>query len=119
MLPNQFDASVQGIPPVLTLRLRGGLTMAAEENLAQAYRTATEQAATTIVLDFSEVDFMNSSGIALIFGLLTSARAKAQQLLLAGVTPHYQKILSLVGLVRYAPIFATEAEARRSVEQPT
>jgi anti-sigma B factor antagonist len=119
MLPNQFDASVHGTSPVLTIRLRGGLTMAAEEILNQAYRSATDQAATTIVLDFSEVDFMNSSGIALIFGLLTNARAKGQQLLLAGVTPHYQKILSLVGLVRYAPIFATEADARRSVEPPT
>jgi len=61
MLPNQFDASVHGTSPVLTIRLRGGLTMAAEEILNQAYRSATDQAATTIVLDFSEVELLDLS----------------------------------------------------------
>jgi anti-anti-sigma factor len=61
------------------------------------------------------VDHLDSSGIALIIGLLTEARKQDQRLLVTGLTQHYQKIFEMMGLTQYAPVFPSEDAARKWV----
>jgi anti-anti-sigma factor len=107
-----FTATLSGDVPVLTINLRGELTVLAEEALLGAYRDASQRGATSLILDFFGIEFMNSAGISLIITILTESRRANQRLLCAHVNAHYQKILSMLGVDRYAPIFATEADAR-------
>jgi anti-anti-sigma factor len=109
-----FSATLSGDAPVLTVNLRGELTVLAEETLLDAYRDACERGATSLILNFSGIEFMNSAGISLIIAILTETRRANQSLLCAHVIEHFQKILSMLGVDRYAPIFATEADARAS-----
>ena len=68
-----------------------------------------------LFLNFAQVEYLNSAGIAIVIGILTQTRQRDQRLLLAGLTPHYQKVLTMMGVTQYAPIFATEDAARLAV----
>ena len=95
--------------------LRGEVTTFAEEVVTAAYRPASEQGARHLLLNFKDVDYINSAGIAAIIGILTEARRAEQTLLITGLTPHYAKIFQMMGLAQYAPLFDTEEAARASV----
>src|SRR5215470_617994 len=107
----RLAVSLLGEPPLMTIALRGELTSPDGDGVVDAYRRATAQGARSIVVDFAGVELMNSGGISLILGILTETRKTRQRLMFAGLTPHYRKIFTMMGLTRYAQVFDTAAEA--------
>ncbi len=114
-MANDVQATLRALPPLTVIDLRGEVTTFAEEVVAGAYRQASEQGARHLLLNFTDVDYINSAGIAAIIGILTEARRAEQTLLITGLTPHYAKIFQMMGLAQYAPLFDTEEAARDSV----
>ena len=55
---------------------------------------------TILILDFSEVGFMDSSGIALIFGRVESARGVGATVRIEGLSPQLSRLISLSGAER-------------------
>lgn len=64
-----------------------------------------------ILLNFSDVDYINSTGIALIVSLLTRARKAHCRLLACGLSDHYAEIFQITRLVDFIGIFPDEASA--------
>jgi anti-anti-sigma regulatory factor len=65
-----------------------------------------------IMLDFSRVDYINSSEIAIVIEvLLEEARAGTQRIGILGLSPHFQKVFTMVGINKYAAIHVDEASA--------
>ena len=60
------------------IRLRGTVNKIAKDAVDEAYREASLRPG-EVLLDFSEVDYINSTGIAVIVGLLAMARAEQRQ----------------------------------------
>jgi anti-anti-sigma factor len=109
------EAVLREAPPLLVIDLRGPVTALASEPLGRAYRLACERGVQQLLLNFADVDRVNSAGIAVLIQLLTEARRANRQLLLTGLSPHHRKLFQLMGLSEYAPVFDTEEAARRSV----
>ena len=59
---------------------------------------AEADGAKSIVLDFSDLDYMNSGGIGLLVTLLVRTQRAGQRLLAVGLSEHYRQILSLTRL---------------------
>jgi anti-sigma B factor antagonist len=78
------------------LRIHGEITGGSEPPIMAAYGQA--DGAKSIVLDFSQLDYMNSGGIGLLVTLLVRAQRANQRLLAVGLTDHYRQILSLTRL---------------------
>ena len=73
--------------------------------------------ARSIVLDFSELDYMNSGGIGLLVTLLVRAQRAGQRLLAVGLSEHYRQILALTRLdeaIAHPRRRAGRARGRRS-----
>ena len=68
-----LEARVQRGDGIATVALTGDVDGGAREALDAAYAEAA--GAATLLLDFGDVDYINSTGIALIVGLLGRARA--------------------------------------------
>ena len=62
-------------PGVCIIDLEGEVTGFAENTLMAAYTAASDDSAHTIILNFSQLDYMNSSGIGLLVTLLISRSA--------------------------------------------
>jgi len=78
------------------LRIHGEITGASEPPMMAAYAEA--DGATSIVLDFSQLDYMNSGGIGLLVTLLVRTQRAGQRLMAVGLSDHYRQILALTRL---------------------
>jgi anti-sigma B factor antagonist len=76
-----------------------------------AYNSAIEQGARTIILNFTHMLYMNSSGIGLLVTLLIRINRQKQRLLTYGLSEHYQQIFELTRLNDAIGIYSSEAEA--------
>ena len=93
------------------LDIQGEVTGFAEDVLMDAYNQATTHGARIIAINFSNLDYMNSSGIGLLVTLLVRVQRQKQQLRAFGLSEHYHQIFELTRLNEAIGIYTTEAEA--------
>jgi anti-anti-sigma factor len=85
-------------PGEARLAMRGDVDIAADEVLAAAYAEAAATGATRVVLDFGAVDYINSTGIALIVRMLAEARRDHREVIALGLSDHYRAIFRITRL---------------------
>ena len=83
----------------------------AERALNDAYLAATEHGTKTVLLNFAGVEFLSSTGIALIVGILARARKDGHAVSASGLSEHYREIFEITRLVDFMKIFADENAA--------
>lgn len=98
--------------------LKGDVTSLAEKKIVSAYERALTQKLHNLILNFSEVGYINSAGMSIIITLLSRSQQQNVALKAFGLSPHFQKIFEMVGLLKYIPHFENEAEARASCANP-
>jgi anti-anti-sigma factor len=108
---NQPEASVRQEPGGAVLDLRGEINGFAQEALDAAYTEAEAQDSQAILLNFEGVDYINSTGIALIVGLLARARASKRRLLAYGLSDHYIEIFEITRLSDFVSVYPDEQSA--------
>ena len=86
------------------IELRGEIDGRAEAVLQHAYAEAAAPDPRRILLDFTEVGYINSTGIALIVGLLTRARQERREVVARGLSPHYREIFEITRLAEFKTI---------------
>jgi anti-sigma B factor antagonist len=106
-----LDASVRHQPSAAIVYLRGEIDAFAEDVLNAAYADAESRDPEVILLNFSAVDYINSTGIALIVSLLARARKAHRRLLACGLSEHYVEIFQITRLVDFISMFPDEASA--------
>jgi anti-sigma B factor antagonist len=94
--------------------IRGEVTAASEQPLSAAYDEATEQGAQSLILNFTGLEYMNSSGIGMLVTLLVRANRQRQKLAAYGLTDHYRQIFELTRLDEAITIFDDESSALSS-----
>jgi anti-anti-sigma factor len=97
------------------IEIHGDVTAAAEQVLMDAYMQASNGNTKAVILDFSDLKYMNSSGIGLLVTLLIRANRKKQSLMAVGLNEHYQQIFELTRLDEAIGIYDSEAEALAAV----
>lgn len=90
--------------------IRGSITAESEDALMDAYNRANGSKTRAIVLNFSDLEYLNSSGIGLLVTLLVRANRHKQKLMVWGLNDHYRHIFELTRLDDAIGIFATEAD---------
>ena len=75
----------------------------------------TDSPCTHTILNFGNLEYMNSSGIGLLVTLLIRAQRGKQKLLACGLSEHYRQIFQLTRLDEAIGIFASESEAAGTV----
>ena len=96
------------------MRFEGDITSLSEEAVLGQYNSLSA-GTTKILLDFSKVPYLNSSGIALVIQLMMAASKVPQKVLCFGLTPHFVKVFTMLGLAKYTTLHADEAAARAAV----
>ena len=100
-------------PATAILDIQGEVTGFAEDVLMDAYTQATNGGARVIALNFTNLDYMNSSGIGLLVTLLVRVQRQKQQLRAFGLSEHYQQIFELTRLNEVIGIYVAETDAVR------
>jgi len=96
--------------PITVLRFAGDITSASQAAVLGTYQGLPESVK-RILLDFSRVEYLNSSGIALIIQMMIAASKHGQTIKTFGLTPHFQKVFAMVGITKYTSLHADEQAA--------
>ncbi len=91
--------------------IKGDITAQSEDVLMDAYGRASGHAVKAIVLNFSELEYMNSGGIGLLVTLLVRAQRQHQRVLAYGLSDHYSQIFELTRLDEAVGIHDSEQDA--------
>ena len=83
----------------------------AEHALNVAYAAAVTHGSQTVLLNFAGVDFLSSTGIALIVGILARGRKDGRQFAASGLSDHYREIFEITRLADFMTIYADEKAA--------
>ncbi len=98
---------------ISVLRFSGDISSTSKDSVLGAWQTVTGDG--PVLLDFSKVDYINSSGIALVIQLLMEADKTGRKIAAFGLTPHFQKVFTMVGIGKYAGLHKDEATAAASL----
>ena len=111
MQAKHLEADVRRESAGAVLDLRGEINGFGQETLDAAYAEAEMGDPEAIILNFEEVDYINSTGIALIVGLLAKARASKRRLLAYGLSEHYVEIFNITRLSDFVGVYPDEESA--------
>lgn len=115
-----FTADVRATEGVAVIDLHGEINGEADAALSAAYAAAdaalVERGQSTILLNFADVSYINSTGIALIVGLLAQARKAKRNLAVCNLSDHYVEIFRITRLSDFMRIASDEASALAALD---
>ena len=98
--------------PLTIVRFTGDISSASKEAVVGTYQNLPKDENKQILLDFTKVEYLNSSGIALVIQVLMEAGKSGQKVQAFGLTPHFEKVFKMVGITKYAGLHPDEAAAK-------
>ena len=99
---------------VSIIDVEGEFNAFAEAVLMDAYNQASDWQVRAIILNFEDLEYMNSSGIGLLVTLLIRINREKQRLLTYGLSEHYRSIFQITRLDDAIAIHDSEEEAVRA-----
>lgn len=112
---NAFRAEVRRRDSLAIIDLFGDIDGFADAALDVAYSEAEQLDTLAIMLNFSQIGYINSTGIALIVGLLARARKTQRRLVICGLSEHYQEIFNITRLSDFMTVYQDEESAIQEI----
>jgi len=112
MLPDKIQTNVRiAGDNIGVIEIAGEVTGFAENVLMEAYRQVVDQGCSKIILNFKNMEYMNSSGIGLLVTLLVRASRSGYQLAAVELRSHFRRVFGLTRLQEVMPVYDSEEEA--------
>jgi len=100
------EAEVRTITGGAVITLSGDVDGTAADVLTAAYDEAVAEGdPATVLLDFADVGYINSTGIALIVSVLAKARSQRRKVVASGLSEHYREIFDITRLSDFIELF--------------
>jgi anti-anti-sigma factor len=119
MTTDELNSVVRRRGDVVVVDLVGDVNRGAETALARAWEEAAREQPAAVVLNFTRAGYINSTGIALVVGVLARARAEGIPLRAYGLTQHYREIFEITRLADYLAITTDEDSAVGGADRST
>ena len=85
---------------VTVLRYEGDIASTSKDAVLGTYQALPKQTAKLVLRDFTKVDYINSSGIALVIQMRIEAANSGQKVYAFGLSPHFTKVFTMVGITK-------------------
>jgi anti-sigma B factor antagonist len=111
---SQRTATLASGAATTILTFSGDISSTSKDVILEAYHGVASSVA-YVLLDFTGVDYINSSGIAIIIQMLLEAnKAATRKIGIFGLSAHFHKVFTMVGIPKYASLYADEKAALAS-----
>jgi anti-anti-sigma factor len=104
-MTDRFGAAVLAGGDMPVIELTGQLDRDAETDLLDAYARASE-GASSVAIDFGRIDYINSTGLAVLVQLLARARGNGTEVHAYGLSDHYREIFAITRLADFVTLHA-------------
>jgi len=112
---HSFTAAIRPLDTLVIIDMTGEIDAFADQEIHSAYTQAEGLNMPTIVLNFTQVGYINSTGIALIVSLISQARKTGRRLVVYGLSEHYMEIFRITRLADFVDLYADESSVLASV----
>jgi anti-sigma B factor antagonist len=102
-VPHQVDVAI--------IDLHGQINALSESALNTAYGQASGPNPRAILLNLSNVDYITSTGMAILVGLVAQAHQTGRRLAGCGLSDHYQEVFRITRMNDFMEIFPDETSA--------
>ena len=106
-----ITTTVRRVNGACVIDIVGEVNAAADDALSAAFNEASQGGVKVIVMNFTGLVYMNSSGIGVLVTLLIRAQRNKQKLNAYGLSDHYKQIFELTRLNEAIGIYDSEVEA--------
>src|SRR5258706_10628749 len=103
---------------MLTIKLNGEIDLQQSPRLRQLLQTKVHDRVPVLLLDFTEVKYIDSSGLATLVEYYKNARPYSGRLAVAGLSKRVRSIFELVRLSEVFGVYPTVAEAQEALQAP-
>ena len=110
-MSNDIEVTIHNQGDVAIINIKGDVTAATSEAIEEAYQAVSLAGSTKLLLVFNKECYINSGGIAILVGIVSESQENKQIIRITGLSEHFHKIFTMVGLTRYMTIFPSEAAA--------
>jgi anti-sigma B factor antagonist len=97
---------------VAVVRVSGDIDMSSAPQLSAHLTQLRDSGTTTIIVDLSKVDFLDSSALGALIGVQKQLKADGGSLKLACSHPKIERLFAITRLTEVIPVFATVDAAR-------
>lgn len=116
MPAHNLETQIRVRPGIAIIDLHGEIDALAEDALNTTYAAATASNPRAVLLNFGHIAYINSTGIALIVGLLARARKANCRVFTCGLSDHYVEIFRITRLSDFVTLCEDEASAVAEME---
>jgi anti-sigma B factor antagonist len=103
---SKCETDVRRLADCTVIEIRGEVDGSAAAVLSAAYDGAVATGSPScVLLDFARVDYINSTGIALIVSVLARARADGRAVIASGLSDHYRQIFAITRLSDFIQLY--------------
>ncbi len=110
---NNFSLSLSTADDIVVLRPCGYVDSLGAEQLEVASSEVLGKGLKKLVVNFSEIEFINSVGVSILITVIQHARESAGMLCFTNVKKIHREVFDLLGLTRFVRVFGEENEAIR------
>jgi anti-sigma B factor antagonist len=116
-MPSEFAVTEQG-PQAghHVIAVRGEIDLFTAPQLKQAVVEAIDAGDDRVVIDLSELTFLDSTGLGVLIGAVRRLRAKGGALAIVNTEPSIAKTFQITGLDKVFTILPTRAEALAALD---
>lgn len=111
MATSELTVRVRHRGDLAILDLSGDVDRDADIALQHAYEQTANDGSATLVLNFAGVGYINSTGIAVIVGLLARARKERRPITAFGLSEHYRRVFTITRLSDFIELYSDEDTA--------
>jgi anti-anti-sigma factor len=116
---NLIGVEIEERDDVVVARLTGELDIAVAEQTGSKIAAAIPSSARGVVVEMSELEFMDSSGVSMLFGLARQVGSHRQELrVVAPAGRPVARVLEIVEFDRAAPVHADVESAVAAITTP-
>ena len=114
-MPEVNEIKLETRDAVTIIDIQGDVTAFSEPFLNEAYQTASNQGAGSILLKFNTDAYINSGGIAVLIQVLARTQKNKQLIGITGISDHFKKIFHMVGITKFAKIYESLEDALKQM----
>lgn len=110
-----MEIKLKKINTIYILLLEGELDLYNATNVEKAFNIIIKKGATSVIVDFSNTSYIDSSGVGLLLKLNSLAKAQQLDFLLSGVNGEVLNVLKLTNLIKFFPQVDSYREGIKSL----
>lgn len=110
-MPASFQIRTEVEENIPVLHISGEITSESEEVLLGEYDKLEPAQKARVILHFGDTRYINSSGIAILIGIINRANEHKGRVEFAGLSPHFRKVMDIVGLTDFVKVYDSLQDA--------